>query len=84
MVLPLRKTCVKLKVADQSVEEILHGQDIMDYSYSLYFTMVCLNGHFLSLNVNNFIYFCRKVFTFAEIQINVFACLLSGLLCVLG
>lgn len=83
VVLPLRKNCVKLKVADQSVEEILLGQDIMVYIYSLYFTMLCLNGHFLSLKVNNFIYLCRKVFTFAEIQINVFAYLLSALLCVL-
>lgn len=48
------------------------------------FTMAFLNGLFLSLNANNFIYLCRKVFTFAEIQINVFAYSLSALPCVLG
>lgn len=46
--------------------------------------MVFLNGLFLSLNANNLIYLHRTVFTFAEIQINVFAYLLSALLCVLG
>lgn len=52
-------------------------------SPSQFYTMVCLDGHFLSLDANNFIYLHIKVFTFAEIPINVFA-YLSALLYVLG
>jgi len=55
----------------------------MVYSYSQLFTVVGLSGIFLSLNVNNCIYLCRKVFTFREIQISVIAYLLSALFYVL-
>lgn len=49
---------------------------MMIYSYSELFTMACPKGPFIFLDVNNFLYLFRNVFTFEEIQINVFAYLL--------